>query len=245
MVCSANFVVSISVIKILQPISFLFKLRFSQTRLTGKILTTEFISLALIYFAVIDPIGSIPIFLSISENLHHTQKQWIALRGSFIAFCVLIFFGLFGSFILNHLRISADTFNIAGGAILFIIAIEMVNGRRQSRKSKVAAESVTQEELVRLSSSPLAVPLLAGPAAITSVMVFSDFYDANALFLNVGSIFVAMLLSALILYAAAWGSKFINLTISKVMSRVVGILLAAIAIQTILNGLTSLGIINI
>ena len=121
----------------------------------------------------------------------------------------------------------------------------MVNGRRQSRKSKVAAESVTQEELVRLSSSPLAVPLLAGPAAITSVMVFSDFYDANALFLNVGSIFVAMLLSAVILYAAAWGSKFINLTISTVMSRVVGILLAAIAIQTILNGLTSLGIINI
>ena len=208
-------------------------------------MTTEFISLALIYFAVIDPIGSIPIFLSITENLHHTQKQWIALRGSFIAFCVLIFFGLFGSFILNHLRISADTFNIAGGAILFIIAIEMVNGRRQSRKSKVTVESVTQEALVRLSSSPLAVPLLAGPAAITSVMVFSDFYDANALFLNVGSIFVAMLLSALILYAAAWGSKFINLTISTVMSRVVGILLAAIAIQTILNGLTSLGIINI
>ena len=63
--------------------------------------------------------------------------------------------------------------------------------------------------------------------------------------LNVGSIFVAMLLAALILYAAAWGSKFINLTISTVMSRVVGILLAAIAIQTILNGLTSLGIINI
>ena len=245
LVCSANFIASISVIKILQPISFLFKLRFSQKRLTGKILITEFISLALIYFAVIDPIGSIPIFLSITENLHHSQKQWIALRGSFIAFCVLIFFGLFGSFILNHLRISADTFNIAGGAILFIIAIEMVNGRRQSRKSKVAAESVTQEELVRLSSSPLAVPLLAGPAAITSVMVFSDFYDANALFLNVGSIFVAMLLSALILYAAAWGSKFINLTISTVMSRVVGILLAAIAIQTILNGLTSLEIINI
>lgn len=240
-----NFVASISEIERLQPISFLFKLRFSQKRLAGKILATEFISLALSYFSVIDPIGSIPIFLSITENLHHTQKQWIALRGSFIAFCVLIFFGLFGSFILNHLRISADTFNIAGGAILFIIAIEMVNGRRQSRKSKVAAESVTQEELVRLSSSPLAVPLLAGSAAITSVMVFSDFYDANALFLNVGSIFVAMLLSALILYAAAWGSKFINLTISTVMSRVVGILLAAIAIQTILNGLTSLGIINI
>ena len=192
---------------------------------------------------MIDPIGSIPIFLSITENLHHKQRQWIALRGSFVAFCVLIFFGLFGSFILTHLKVSADTFNIAGGAILFIIALEMVNGRRQARKSKVAAESVPKEELIRLSSSPLAVPLLAGPAAITSIMIFSDFYNVDALFLNVGSIFFAMLLSALILYTAAWGSKFINLTISTVMSRVVGILLAAIAIQTILNGLDNLGII--
>jgi len=208
-------------------------------------LIAEFISLTLIYFAVIDPIGSIPIFLSITENLHHKQKQWIALRGSFVAFCVLIFFGLFGSFILTHLKISADTFNIAGGAILFIIALEMVNGRRQARKSKTAAESVPREELIRLSSSPLAVPLLAGPAAITSVMVFSDFYDADALALNIGSIFLAVLLSALILYTAAWGSKFINLTISTVMSRVVGILLAAIAIQTILNGLNNLGIVNL
>ena len=205
---------------------------------------TEFISLVLIYFAVIDPIGSIPIFLSITESLHYKQKQWIALRGSFIAFCVLIFFGLFGSFILSHLKISADTFNIAGGAILFIIALEMVNGRRQARKSEVAFESVSREELIRLSSSPLAVPLLAGPAAITSVMVFSDFYDTDVFFLNIGSIFFAVLLSALILYIAAWGSKFINLTISTVMSRVVGILLAAIAIQIILNGFNNLGIIT-
>ena len=147
-----------------------------------------------------------------------------------------MFFGLFGSFILLHLKISPDSFNIAGGAILFIIGLEMVDGRRQARKSKVAAKSVPRDELIRLSSSPLAVPLLAGPAAITSVMVFRHFYDVDELFLNVGSIFIAMLLSALILYSAAWGSKFINLTISTVMSRVVGILLAAIATQIILNG---------
>ena len=209
-----------------------------------NILLSEFISLSLIYFAVIDPIGTVPIFLSITENLHYKQKQRIALRGSFIAFCVLIFFGLFGSFILTYLKISPDSFNIAGGAILFLIALEMVNGRRQARKGKAAAESVPDEELIRLSSSPLAVPLLAGPGAITSVMVFADFYNFDELFLNVGSIFLAVLLSAILLYAASWGSKFINLTISTVMSRVVGILLAAIAIQTILNGLKSLGVLE-
>ena len=208
-------------------------------------MATEFISLTLIYFAVIDPIGTIPIFLSLTENLNHKQKQWVALRGSIIAFCVLMFFGVFGHFILKHLKISADTFNIAGGAILFIIALEMVNGRRQARKSKFAAENVPKEELIRLSSSPLAVPLLAGPAAITSVMIFSDFYNVDTLFLNICSIFLAVLLSASLLYTAAWGSKFINLTISTVMSRVVGILLAAIAIQTILNGLSNFGILNL
>jgi small neutral amino acid transporter SnatA (MarC family) len=77
------------------------------------------------------------------------------------------------------------------------------------------------------------------------VMIFSDFYNVNTLFLNICSIFLAVLLSALLLYTAAWGSKFINLTISTVMSRVVGILLAAIAIQTILNGLNNLAIINL
>ena len=205
----------------------------------------EFLSLVLIYFAVIDPLGSIPIFLSLTEHFHFKERQWIALRASIIAFSVLIFFGFFGSFILSHLKISPDTFNIAGGAILFLISVEMVNGRRQARKSKAASDSVAKEELIRISSSPLAVPLLAGPAAITSVMIFSDFYDASALAVNVGSIFLAVLFSALILYLAAWGSKFINLTISTVMYRVVGILLAAIAIQTILNGFDELGIIKL
>ncbi len=205
----------------------------------------NFFSLALIYFAVIDPIGSIPIFLSLTESFHFKQRQWIALRASIIAFSVLIFFGFFGSYILTHLKISPDTFNIAGGAILFLISVEMVNGRRQARKSKAASDSIGTEELIRISSSPLAVPLLAGPGAITSVMVFSDFYNPEELFLNLGSILLAVSLSALILYFAAWGSKFINLTISTVMSRVVGIMLAAIAIQTIINGLNALGILKL
>ena len=205
----------------------------------------EFLSLALIYFAVIDPIGTIPIFLSLTESFNYKERQWVALRGSFIAFCVLIFFGFFGSFILSHLKISPDTFNIAGGAILFLIALEMVNGRRQARKSRAAADSMAREELIRISSSPLAVPLLAGPAAITSIMIFGEFGSLNSLAVNVGSLLLAISASALLLYAAAWGSKFVNLTISTVMSRVVGILLAAIAIQTIFNGLNNLGIISL
>ena len=206
----------------------------------------ELVSLSLIYFAVIDPIGTIPIFLSLTEQYDYKQKQRIALRGCFVAFFVLIFFGFFGDLILSHLKISPDTFNIAGGAILFIIAVEMVNGRRQARKSRAATGNPNAtEELIRISSSPLAVPLLAGPGAITSIMVFGDFTTPDSSMLNLTAIFLALAVSAIILYLASWGSRFINLTISTVMSRLVGILLAAIAIQTILNGLNHLGIISL
>jgi len=207
---------------------------------------TELVSLSLIYFAVIDPIGTIPIFLSLTEQYDYKQKQRIALRGCFVAFFVLIFFGFFGDLILSHLKISPDTFNIAGGAILFIIAVEMVNGRRQARKSRAATGSPNAaEELIRISSSPLAVPLLAGPGAITSIMVFGDFTTPDSSMLNLTAVFLSLAVSAIILYLASWGSRFINLTISTVMSRLVGILLAAIAIQTILNGLNHLGIISL
>ena len=207
---------------------------------------TELVSLSLIYFAVIDPIGTIPIFLSLTEQYDYKQKQRIALRGCFVAFFVLIFFGFFGDLILSHLKISPDTFNIAGGAILFIIAVEMVNGRRQARKSRAATGSPNSaEELIRISSSPLAVPLLAGPGAITSIMVFGDFTTPDSSMLNLTAVFLSLAVSAIILYLASWGSRFINLTISTVMSRLVGILLAAIAIQTILNGLNHLGIISL
>ena len=207
---------------------------------------TELVSLALIYFAVIDPIGTIPIFLSITERFDYKQKQRVALRGCTIAFFVLVFFGFFGDLILSHLKISSATFNIAGGAILFLISMEMVNGRRQARKSKaVENDQVAAEELIRISSSPLGVPLLAGPGAITSIMVFGDFTSVDKLVINLSSILIALAASALLLYFAAWGSRFINLTISTVMSRLVGILLAAIAIQIILNGFNELGIISI
>ena len=207
---------------------------------------TELVSLALIYFAVIDPIGTIPIFLSITERFEYKQKQRAALRGCTIAFFVLVFFGFFGDLILSHLKISSATFNVAGGAILFLISMEMVNGRRQARKSKaVGNNQVAAEELIRISSSPLGVPLLAGPGAITSIMVFGDFTSVDKLVINLSSIFIALAASALLLYFAAWGSRFINLTISTVMSRLVGILLAAIAIQIILNGFNEIGIISI
>ena len=155
-------------------------------------MVTELVSLALIYFVVIDPIWTIPIFLSITERFDYKQKQRVALRGFAIALFVLVFFGFFWDLILSHLKISSATFNIAGGAILFLISMEMVNGRRQARKSQAVEKNrVSAEELIRIFSSPLGVPLLAGPGAITSIMVFGDFTSLDKLVINLSSIFIA------------------------------------------------------
>ena len=104
-----------------------------------------------------------------------------------------MFFGFFGNLILSHLKILSATFNIAGGAILFLVSMKMVNGMRQARKSQAVEKNrVSAEELIRISSSPLGVPLLAGPGAITSIMVFGDFTSLDKLVINLSSIFIAL-----------------------------------------------------
>lgn len=206
----------------------------------------ELIPLIVIYFAVVDPIGTIPIYLGLTENFTLKQKQNIATRGCLIAFFVLMFFGFFGDLILNHLKISPASFNIAGGALLFLIAVEMVNGRRQARKQRSAETSeALSEDMIRISASPVAIPLLAGPGAITSIMLFGNFDSFEGSMQNTTAIAVVMLISGILLWFSAWASKFITLSISTVMSRVVGILLAAIAIQTILDGLSHFGLASL
>jgi len=210
------------------------------------IMMADLIPLIVVYFAVVDPIGTVPIYLSVTENFTPKQKQHIAIRSSLIAFAVLMFFGFFGDLILDHLKISAASFNIAGGALLFLIAVEMVNGRRQARKQRSAESSdVISEDVIRISASPIAIPLLAGPGAITSIMLYGNFDSLEGSLQNTTAILTVMVISGVLLFFSGWASKYINLTISTVMSRVVGILLAAIAIQTILNGLSHFGLINI
>ena len=118
------------------------------------------------YFIVIDPIGSTPIFLVVTDHLDVKEKIKTALHGTFIATLILLFFGLLGNSILAYLNISFPAFTIAGGIILFIIALEMLFDKRHQRKEE--SVDFTSD---KLSVFPLATPLLAGPAAITSVIV--------------------------------------------------------------------------
>ena len=186
------------------------------------------------YFIVIDPIGSTPIFLVVTEHLDVKEKIKTALHGTFIATLILLFFGLLGNSILAYLNISFPAFTIAGGIILFIIALEMLFDKRHQRKEENI--NFTSD---KLSIFPLATPLLAGPAAITSVIVSVSATGNDLTKQAVGmlALITATIVTFIILFIAAKSEKIINKRIISIFSRIVAIVLAGLSIQYILDGI--------
>ena len=197
-------------------------------------MTELFLKTFIFYFIVIDPIGSTPIFLVVTEHLNIKEKIKTALHGTFIATLILLFFGLLGNSVLAYLKISFPAFTIAGGIILFIISLEMLFDKRHQRKEEDI--NFTSD---KLSIFPLATPLLAGPAAITSVIVSvsATGNDFSKQAIGMLALIAATLTTFIILFIAAKSEKIINKRIISVFSRIVAIVLAGLSIQYILNGI--------
>jgi multiple antibiotic resistance protein len=197
-------------------------------------MTELFLKTFIFYFIVIDPIGSTPLFLVVTEHLDVKEKIKTALHGTFIATLILLFFGLLGNSVLAYLKISFPAFTIAGGIILFIISLEMLFDKRHQRKEEDI--NFTSD---KLSIFPLATPLLAGPAAITSVIVSvsATGNDISKQAIGMLALVAATLATFIILFLAAKSEKIINKRIISVFSRIVAIVLAGLSIQYILNGI--------
>ena len=197
-------------------------------------MTEIFLKTFIFYFIVIDPIGSTPIFLVVTEHLSIKEKIKTALHGTFIATLILLFFGLLGNSVLAYLKITFPAFTIAGGIILFIISLEMLFDKRHQRKEENV--NFTSD---KLSIFPLATPLLAGPAAITSVIVSvsATGNDRSKQAIGMLALVAATLTTFIILFLAAKSEKIINKRIISVFSRIVAIVLAGLSIQYILNGI--------
>mgnify|MGYP006101856327 FL=1 len=197
-------------------------------------MTELFLKTFIFYFIVIDPIGSTPLFLVVTEHLNVKEKIKTAIHGTFIATLILLFFGLLGNSVLAYLKISFPAFTIAGGIILFIISLEMLFDKRHQRKEEDV--NFTSD---KLSIFPLATPLLAGPAAITSVIVSVSALgnDISKQAIGMLALIAATLATFIILFLAAKSEKIINKRIISVFSRIVAIVLAGLSIQYILNGI--------
>ena len=193
-----------------------------------------FIQTFFLYFIVIDPLGTTPLFLIVTQHMKTNQKIKTAFSATTIAGIILLFFALVGSSLLNYLNISFPAFTIAGGIILFLISIEMLFDKRQQRK-----EEDLEYNSERVSIFPLATPLLAGPAGITSVIVSVSDIGSNFTNQVVGmlSLVLVLFLTFTIFFIASKSSKIINKKIISVISRVIAIILAGLSVQYILDGL--------
>lgn len=203
----------------------------------------SFLTAFVIYFVVIDPVGSAPIFLSVTSHLTKVQKYKVAIEATIIASLIMIFFGMCGTWILHYLQISISAFKIAGGIILLLVALDMLSSKRHDRKRQQLSEDDGNDGV---AVYPLAIPLLAGPAAITSVMMISGGSNINLENMLPGyfALILVMFITALIFMLTGFFQEYINYKITSVFSRITAIILAALSIQYLINGLISLGVLG-
>lgn len=209
----------------------------------------SFVTAFIIYFVVIDPIGNAPVFLAVTSHLDRGRKLRVAVESAAIATVIMLFFALCGAWLLSYLEISEAAFKIAGGIILFLVALEMLTAKRQQRKRD---ESTGEQSAASLEAEndnpaiyPLAIPLLAGPAAITSVIVVNASF-AGALsntIIGYTSLMAVMIVTGVILCLTVVAESWLNEKVTMVFSRITAIILAGLAVQYVIDGLVSVGLI--
>ncbi|MGL4610925.1 MAG: MarC family protein [Trueperaceae bacterium] len=198
-----------------------------------------FLSAFITLFVVIDPIGVMPMFAALTQGAERAYRRRMAFKGTLISFVILGFFALTGDGLLDLLHISLEAFRIAGGILLFFVAIDMVLVRSSGLSSTTVRETQEAEHRHDISVFPLAIPLIAGPGAITSMILLTG--GGENRWQSVGIVLVVMALVLAINWILLLLSnrlvKLIGVTGSGVISRVLGILLAALAVQFVLDGL--------
>jgi len=189
----------------------------------------------------IDPPGLAPLFLAVTAGMNRSERTQVALRASTIAFVVLALFAIAGDDILAVFGITLPAFRVAGGLLLFVIAFEMIFERRQDRKERSAGLAVGKDHIRNIAAFPLAVPLIAGPGAISATVLLAS-ADTG---LVATAVLVAIVLACLLItYAVLVLSERIEGILGEtgrsILTRLLGLLLAALAVQFVADGVKAL-----
>jgi len=200
---------------------------------------TENFTTALLYFTsfftLINPFGVMPVFMTMTSSLTKKQRNRTALRAVIIAFFTLLAFAFSGQVLFNFFGISVDSFRIVGGIIFFLVGYDMLQARLG--KTKID-ESDIKNYVDDITITPLAIPMICGPGAITNAIVLmedSNTYTLKAILL--GSIFAIMLVTYIILYSSTKIIDFLGETGNKVMMRLMGLIVMVIAVEFFFSGL--------
>lgn len=197
-----------------------------------------FLSAFITFFVVIDPPGCAPIYASLTKGASAVQRRNMAIRASLVAAGILFVFALFGEQLLAALHIELNSFRIAGGIMLFLIAIDMVFEKRTERREERAQKIIDTPEIEDVSIFPMAMPMIAGPGSIASVMLLMSqnqgIERASVILSALGAVLILTLLALL---AAGPIMRVLGQQAEAVITRLLGVLLAALAAQFVVDGL--------
>ncbi|MEP2717500.1 MarC family protein [Pseudophaeobacter sp.] len=198
-------------------------------------LITSFVTL----FVIIDPIGLTPIFLALTQGATPAERRSIAIRAAFTAMFLLALFAGFGEAVLGFAGISMAAFRVAGGVLLFLTALDMLFERRTKRRENQGEEATEVEDP---SIFPMSIPLIAGPGSIATVILLSGQKPGLEGFAMVmGVVFAVLLVMLAMFLASGLFERALGKTGINVVTRLLGMLLAALSVQFVLDGLRDFG----
>jgi multiple antibiotic resistance protein len=200
-----------------------------------------FKSAFLTMFVAVYPMGLAPVFIAVTSHMSAADRRSTAVRSTIIAFSILAVSALLGEKLLHTLGISIPAFRIAGGLLLFSIAVEMVFERREQRRSQSAEAAITHDENKSIAAFPLAMPLMAGPGAITATILQASSTQGSIVsMIGLIVILAAVIFCCLLVFLMAEKiDKFLGVSGRVILSRLLGVLLAAMAVQTVGDGLVA------
>jgi MarC family membrane protein len=196
----------------------------------------EFASAAVTLLVTIDPIGNLPVFISVTAGMTAIERRATALQATIIATSVLVAFALLGEHLLGFMGISIDAFRIAGGLLLFWTAFQMVFGDKQEAQSDTV-KKVNADRVTHLAIVPLAIPLMSGPGSISATILLSSHAKGIVELVALLIIIVAIMAIGLVAFMMASPiNKVIGKTGANVLTRLLGVLLAALSVQFVIDG---------
>ncbi|MGI2258511.1 MarC family protein [Shewanella sp. GXUN23E] len=200
-----------------------------------SILITQFVVL----WAVIDPVGSVPVYLSQTQHLSAKHRRLVALKAVGIATGVLLFFLIAGQLLLEAMQIPLPAFQAAGGLVLLLFALSMIFGESKPDQETRLSEEISHSQLADLAVYPLAIPSIASPGAMMAIVMLTD--NARYSFVDqaitAGIMLLVMVITLLLLLGATKIQKLIGNVGAAIISRVMGLILAAVAVSNLLQGI--------
>ncbi len=198
----------------------------------SELIINSFVTL----LVVVDPLGLAPIFAALTRGYPESRRRATAIRGAVLGSIILLAFALAGDVLLNSLGITLPAFRIAGGLLLFLVALDMIFARPSGMRSRTVREQEEDSYEGDVSVFPLAIPLLAGPGAITTVLLYTGGRSAPEVAMFVLVLLAVLLITLVSLLLASRVMGLFGETGVNVLARVLGVLLAALAVQFVLDG---------